>query len=287
MHRRVILLICKMSLILFLLAACHSVTQKDPAATALSTLAPIASSTAAPTATNPLSSHTPTTTPRRVALLPTTMRTPLRPTVQARPTVQPTLPPKPEATRPAQAEVKGMFGFYQILPLSCESRSASDWARHFGISIRERAFFNALPKSENPEEGFVGDVNGVWGQIPPNAYGVHAGPVAKLLQTYGAKAKAVRHLAFEDVLAEIAAGRPVMVWVVGHVEVGKGVPYEIDGKTITVARYEHTIIVFAYNDSTSKLKILDGKKIYNKTYEEFQKSWSALENMAIVWEEDN
>jgi uncharacterized protein YvpB len=210
------------------------------------------------------------------------MRSPNRPTVQAQPTVKTT--PRPALTRPPQAEVKGMYGFYQLMPLSCEARSASDWARHFEINVRERAFFEALPKSENPEEGFVGSVNGVWGQIPPDAYGVHAGPVAKLLRTYGAKAKAVRRMPFENVLAEIAAGRPVMVWVVGHVEPGKGVLYEIDGKTVTVARYEHTVIVFAYNDSTEKLKILDGKKIYNKTYEEFQKSWSALENMAIVWE---
>jgi len=176
-----------------------------------------------------------------------------------------------------------MWGFGQLLALSCESRSAADWARRFGITIRELTFLASLPRSENPEEGFVGSPNGSWGNIPPQAYGVHAAPVARVLRAYGANALAMRKMPYDRLRAEIAAGRPVMVWVTGHVETGKGVPLRVDGKTITVARYEHTVIVIGYDEKN--VTILDGKKVYKRPIETFKKSWAALENMAIIWDE--
>jgi uncharacterized protein YvpB len=179
--------------------------------------------------------------------------------------------------------VKGMYGYGQLLPLSCESRSAADWARHFGIQIHELDFFAHLPKSKNPEEGFVGSPYGGWGLIPPEAYGVHAAPVADVLNAnYGARAKAVRNFLFNQLRAEIAAGRPVMVWVTGHVAPGKGIDYKVNGKTITVARYEHTVIVIGYDKKD--VTILDGKTVYKRTNDTFMQSWEALGNMAIVWE---
>src|SRR5258708_6738126 len=86
---------------------------------------------------------------------------------------------------PASAQVDGFIGHPQILSLSCESRSAVDWAAFFGVHIGELAFLRGLPVSTDPDIGFVGDVRGVWGQVPPNAYGIHARPVARLLQDYG------------------------------------------------------------------------------------------------------
>jgi uncharacterized protein YvpB len=185
---------------------------------------------------------------------------------------------------PTSGSVKGMYGYGQLLPLSCEARSAADWARHFGITIRELEFMARMPRSKNPEAGFVGSPNGGWGLVPPDSYGVHAGPVASVLKGYGARAKAVRNLSFEQLQAEIAAGRPVIVWVTGHVAPGKSVDYKIDGKTITVAPYEHTVIVTGYDEK--RVTILDGKQVYQRTIDTFLQSWKALENMAILWDEE-
>ncbi|NLG99359.1 MAG: C39 family peptidase [Chloroflexi bacterium] len=206
-----------------------------------------------------------------------------------RPTASPT--PGPIVERfssqgvklPLSAEIDGIYGYSQQLPLSCESRSAADWARYFGIEIDELDFMNRLPQSSNPEEGFVGSPYGSWGQIPPGSYGVHAAPVAALLREYGAQAQAVKNLPFEDLLAEIASGRPVIVWVTGHVEPGEGVPYEIAGEVTTVARYEHTVIITGY-DSQSVI-VLDGKDTYRRNIDTFLQSWGALENMAVLWQE--
>jgi uncharacterized protein YvpB len=224
----------------------------------------------------PTSSRTPT---NRIAAAPSpTPRVPTRAAQSLTPTRTPIRP-----TLPASALVKGMYGYGQLFPLSCEARSAADWARHFGITIHELDFLGKLPKSKNPEEGFVGSLNGGWGQVPPDAYGVHAGPIALILKGYGAKAKAVRNLPYEQVRAEITAGRPVIVWVTGHVAPGKGIVYKIDGKSITVAPYEHTVIVIGYDEK--RVTILDGKTIYQRAVDTFLQSWQALDNMAIVWEE--
>lgn len=226
-----------------------------------------------------------TSTPTHTPLTPTATHTA---TVTATRTPRNTFTPRPSPTEtvpalPPSAEVKGMYGYGQLLPLSCESRSAADWARHFGFDIRELEFFNRLPVSEDPDEGFVGSVYGGWGQIPPNPYGVHAAPVAKLLREYGVKAQAVKNLTLEEAFEEIASGNPVMVWVVGHVEPGQGTEIEVNGVTRVVARYEHTVILIGYDEHT--VTILDGKKIYQRPIERFIASWGALENMAILWDD--
>jgi LysM repeat protein len=173
-------------------------------------------------------------------------------------------------------------GQNQALPLNCESRSAVDWAGYFGYAINEVEFSNRLPISDDPEVGFVGSMWGAWGQTPPYAYGVHAGPVAALLQTYGVKAKAVRGLTWESVQAEIDAGRPVLAWVVGHIWSGTPIAYTAasTGQTTTVAAYEHTVIVTGY--AGNNVYILDGATTYTRSKTDFLNSWTVLGNMAIV-----
>lgn len=168
------------------------------------------------------------------------------------------------------------------MPLSCEASSAVDWAAYFGVKINEKKFFDGLPSDDNPEVGFVGDVYGSWGQIPPNDYGVHAAPVAQRLREYGLNAKSVRNMTLEELKAEIAAGRPVILWVVGHVSRGTPVPYTAsDGEETIVAKFEHTVIAIGYTES--KIRVLDGSRKYYVYQGEFMKSWNVLENQAIIW----
>ena len=218
-----------------------------------------------PTAT---STQTPTLTP-----LPT-----LTPTATA--TSTPTLTP----TLPAAASIQGISGRWPAYSLDCESRSAVDWAAYFGVVIDERAFFGRLPSSDNPDHGFVGNVNGAWGQIPPNDYGVHAKPVARLLRSYGLEADAVQGFSWHDLQAEIAAGEPAIVWVVGRVARGTPVPYvSSDGHQTTVARFQHTVILTDYDQQY--VTVLDGDWVYQRSVKDFLDSWGALGNMAVIWDE--
>jgi len=131
-----------------------------------------------------------------------------------------------ESEIPDQAYVSGVAGHAQQYSLSCESRSAADWAAYWGIKIDETEFLNRLPRSDNPDEGFVGYPNDPWGYIPPASYGVHADPVAATLRAYGLDAHAGTGLSWDEVRGEVAAGRPVIVWVIGQIWAGTAREYE-------------------------------------------------------------
>lgn len=239
----------------------NSAATSLPAAT--STPAAIPTQTPTPTQNSPVvPSNTPT------SVIPGLSATP-----------PPTVTPLPPDVHAVQLDI---VGHPQTLSLSCEARSAVDWAGYFGFNIDEIEFFGRLPLSDNPDTGFVGDVSGRWGQIPPNAYGVHAEPVAALLREYGVNAQAVRGLTWEDIHAEIVAGRPVVVWVVGHVW-SRTHPVEYtasDDAKVIVAPYEHTVIVVGYDDEN--VFILDGRQVYLRERKKFFSSWAALGSMAII-----
>ena len=191
-------------------------------------------------------------------------------------------PEPPPEDLPAQAQIKNITGKKQALPLDCETRVSVDWAKYFGKTIDEITFQNRLPKSDNPDQGFVGNVNGTWGQIPPNDYGIHAGPVVDLLRTYGVSAYGHRPLKWDRLKAEIAASRPVIVWVAGSANRNEVPIYftSTDGHRTIVAHYEHTVLVVGYTQTT--VTILDGGTRINRTLDQFLSSWSALNNMAIT-----
>ena len=158
---------------------------------------------------------------------------------------------------------------------------AKDWANFFGYDFNEFEFQYALPLSDNPDLGFVGDVNAPWGQVPPYGYGVHAGPVASLLNTYGIPAKAYKGYTLEQITAKIAAGKPVIAWVIGNV-VG-GVPYEYtdrQGSKVTVAAYEHVVIITGY--SKDNLRYMTNGRFIDVPKEVFLNSWGVLGNMVLV-----
>lgn len=191
-------------------------------------------------------------------------------------------PAAPDAL-PASAYISGLVGRKQSYPLSCESRSAADLAAFWGVSVTESTFFNNLPKSDNPDEGFVGDVYGAWGQVPPKPYGVHARPVAKLLRQYGLEARAKHGLSWKDLRTEIAEGRPVIVWVVGIVWSGSAQSYTAkDGSVVTVAPYEHTMIMIGYDENNVYLVDSGSGNTQTHAISNFRASWGVLGNMAVT-----
>lgn len=207
------------------------------------------------------------------------------PTPTPHPTLTPTLAPTPTATSdiPPSASISNISGTNQALPLNCESSSAVDWAGYYGTYINDVTFHNELPLTDNPDTGFVGNVYGVWGQIPPNPYGVHADPIASNLRNHGLPAVAVHNFAYQDLQREIASGNPVIVWVIGHVWAGTPVQYtDSQGITTTVARYEHTVMVVGYGPDS--VTILDGNSFYSRSLDAFFGSWGVLNNMAVIHE---
>jgi uncharacterized protein YvpB/LysM repeat protein len=183
---------------------------------------------------------------------------------------------------PDEAYISGVSGHAQSFSLSCEARSATDWAAYWGVSIGETEFLEALPDADNPDEGFVGNPNEAWGNLPPHGYGVHAGPVAETLRDFGLEAEAYNNLEWDDLRQEINAGRPVIVWVIGQMWGGTPVEYEDpDGSTSRVAAFEHTMVLTGY--SLDGVQVVDAYSGQYQTYwlNTFLNSWSVLGNMAV------
>jgi uncharacterized protein YvpB len=229
----------------------------------------------------PASTITPTPT---LTFTPTATNT-FTPTNTSRPTKtpRPTETPRPDFP-PDKAAISRVAGHAQSYSLDCESRSATDLAGFFGVKFDHMEFQSRLPKSDNPEKGFVGSYRGVEGQIPPKSYGVYAGPVADLLHDYGLNAHAAKGVDWDTIRAEIASGRPVMVWVINNTLTGYPVQYTApDGQTVTVASFEHTVLVIGYDRYS--VTILDGSWVYQRSHATFNASFGVLGNMAVLIKE--
>jgi uncharacterized protein YvpB len=218
---------------------------------------------------------TPTETPT-----PTATFTPVPPTQ----TPLPTNTPAPPSVLPSEAYITDISGYPQITNLDCEARTAVDMAAYFGIYIPEMDFISLLPVSDNPNEGFVGSIYDEKGHVPPLSYGVHAAPVAALLRAYGLNAWDRNWMDFETIQREVASGRPVMVWVIGNVWLSNGTETYVSssGASVTVAYWEHTVLVIGYDPE--HVTVLDGDLIYERPIPKFMDSWSVLGFMGIVVE---
>jgi uncharacterized protein YvpB len=234
--------------------------------------------------TEPTSTQTPTATLTETSTETHTPETPtavLSPTETPKPSKTPTRKPTRTPQPPRSASVGKVVGHAQMYSLDCESRSAVDFAGFFGVDIDEQEFLKKLPRSDNPEQGFVGRLTDPKGRIPPESYGVYARPVAALLNEYGLEARARKNFSWDRIKAEIAAGRPVIAWVIGNTIPGRRFSYTTpDGEKVIVAPFEHTVIVTGYNEDY--VTILDENNTYQRAIEAFIESWGVLGNMAIT-----
>lgn len=183
---------------------------------------------------------------------------------------------------PLEASVEGFIGYAQTHSLTCEARSAVDVAGFWGTTITEDEIIKLIPRSANPERGFVGYPDDAWGNIPPLSYGVHAPPVAKALRKIGLDAKKGRNLEWDVLRGEISAGRPVIVWVIGQVWAGEPVVFTAeDGSQTLVARFEHTMILTGY--TSDRVQLFDSYSGVQFSYplSTFLQSWAVLGNQAV------
>jgi uncharacterized protein YvpB len=188
-----------------------------------------------------------------------------------------------QSSPPEEAYVSGLIGYRQAYSLSCEARAAVDFATYFGIYLSENQVIDALPTSDDPEIGFVGNINGEWGSIPPYDYGVHSQPIASVLNDFGIPSRAQKYLDWTTLQWEIASGRPVIVWVIGEMWQGTPITYVTEaGKSVVVAHYEHAMILKGYDgDIIYAIDTYTGtEKIYY--LQSFLASWAVLENQAVL-----
>jgi uncharacterized protein YvpB len=144
----------------------------------------------------------------------------------------------------AERQETRLTGKPQRHALSCEARAACDLLAAHGIPAAEDEFLRRLPRSDDPEEGFVGDVDGPVGRLPPESYGVHAPPIAATLRSFRLDARVERGRNLAWLKAEAAAGRPVVVWIPAGCR--RVAPVECTSRRGTSFRavpFEHAVLV--------------------------------------------
>ena len=197
-------------------------------------------------------------------------------------------PPPPTATPlvlPEKYYLYDFVGHRQAYSIGCEASVAVDLAKYYDVFITEYDFQMALPKSDNPDLGFVGDVNSIWGQIPPNAYGVHAAPVAATLTNFGVPSEGGKGYTLEDIKTQLAQSKPVIVWVIGGMVYSEPVEYvDSQGNVSIVAPYEHVVVLTGYDDKVGTVRYNNNGRYADVDYEQFLLSWGVLGNMAVFHE---
>lgn len=203
----------------------------------------------------------------------------------------PTFTPEPEPTDlpdeqpaiPDEYFITGIYGHRQTYSISCEASAATDWAKFFGVDAYESTIQFHIPLSDNPDFGFVGNVNDPWGQIPPYSYGVHAEPVAAALRDlYELPARAEKDFSLDEVKREIANNQPVLAWVIGNMVGGYPTEYtDSQGNIAIVAPYEHAVVLTGYG--TDRIRYLNNGNFYEIPTEFFLISWQVLGNMVVFY----
>lgn len=199
---------------------------------------------------------------------------------QRTPTLKLASPTSTLGPMPSSYYIRDIIGNRQYYALGCEASAAVDLAAYYGAQILQYDFQINLPRSDNPDLGFVGDVNGPWGQIPPAAYGVHAGPVAELLKEFHVDVEGGKGYTLEEIKKRLSGSNPVIVWVIGHMEYSEPVDYiDKQGNTVVVAPYEHVVILTGYDEDS--VRYLNNGRFADVPNEVFLNSWGVLENQAV------
>lgn len=190
----------------------------------------------------------------------------------------------PACSAPSESErvASRLSGRTQSRSLTCESRSAADLLAFHGIVATEVDVFGRIPRSDNPDRGFVGDPDGPPGRLPPEGYGVHAAPIVAALRTFGLDAVESSGQSFEWLKMETRAGRPVIVWISASCDPSTRTPM-VDGRGVafTAVRGEHTVLVVSADGAG--VTVVDPAGGYRRRFErvEFEAAWELFGRMSV------
>jgi len=169
----------------------------------------------------------------------------------------------------------------QARRLTCESRSAADLLAYHGLPGTEAEVFERLPKSDNPDLGFVGDPDGEPGKLPPAGYGVHAAPLAQVLRGFGLDARAQQGRDLAWLREETDQDRPVIVWITASCGESSATPLvDARGRPFRAVRGEHVVMVLRVRETVLALDPATGHRV---TFErrELDDAWALFGRAAV------
>jgi uncharacterized protein YvpB len=176
----------------------------------------------------------------------------------------------------------------------CEMTSLSMLLDAAGQSVDKMTLANEIPKDPTPEvldsDGSIaswGDPNiGFVGDITGNhvGYGVYHSPVFKLLdQILPGKAIDLTGRSFEQILNQVASGKPVIAWTtVNFAPTSSWVTWQGPKGPVHATLNEHVVLIVGFNnDQIFVNDPLDGTAAKAVNRAQFESSWEQLGQQAV------
>ncbi|PFA22872.1 MULTISPECIES: C39 family peptidase [Bacillus cereus group] len=182
------------------------------------------------------------------------------------------------------------------LKYGCEVTSLAMVLQHAGIKVNKMQLANSIKKDNaplsmskngditrwgDPKEGFVGDITG-----KNKGYAVYVQPLQELMEQYlPNRTVNLTGKNFNDVLAQIKIGKPVVVWTTGDYKVpDRWESWKHENKQITAPLDLHAVVLIGFEDGYIYINDpLSGKKAYKVNQETFIQSWDALGKQALSY----
>lgn len=204
-------------------------------------------------------------------------------------TTKPTpLPAKVVLSVPAQSQMPQ-------LPNGCEVTSLSMLFTAVGHPVNKNVLADEEPTDPtklvmgpnnrieywgDPNKGFVGNVRGY-------GYGIYHGPIVKLInQILPGQAVDLTGHPFSDVLAEVAAGHPVMVWTTSNFQPeppSQWITWNSPDGPVHATMWEHAVLVVGYDANHIYINDpLDGAKAKAVDKSDFIAAWKQLGEQAVT-----
>lgn len=190
------------------------------------------------------------------------------------------LHPQTSVAHGNEVVISGVPSVKQSYGLSCEFAAAYAVTLFWGKeAVSENHFIREVPKHPNPHLGFRGDIKGEVGGITD--YGVYAEPLVPVLKAHGYDAT-VFYGGAERLKAEIDDGHPIVVWMTGGKVERPVYQRSFEGKAFKLVPYEHTVVVYGYDDAGVRLMdVGDGGKYYTD-WDSFLQRWEYFDQMALL-----
>lgn len=162
--------------------------------------------------------------------------------------------------------------------LSCEYASAFIATSSFGNGIPESEFWDRIPVTKNPHNGYRGDIDGPWGGY--DDYGIYPEPLVPVLNDWGFVGEVFYGMYDPSLLKDhLDAGHPVIVWLALWGDTGQR--FNDDG-TYTVFAGEHVVVAYGYD--AHGVYISDPAKGTYKVmdWDSFINAWGVSDGMSLA-----
>jgi uncharacterized protein YvpB len=182
------------------------------------------------------------------------------------------------AAPPPRALIREMRPVRQQHPLSCEYSGVRAALARWGIQVTEEDLIEAIPRHPDPHIGFRGDIDAAPGGTAD--YGIYPEPIVRFLETRAMRGKLLTGTV-RDLQAEIARGRPVLVWVRAAPVGGPAKRIEVQGLPVLLVPYEHVVVAYGYDETGFHVVNPFTGLAEHRRYARFDREFRELGRMAL------